>query len=117
MIVDREVLSCSQHPFFLTLDNFMQRLEFLGDAVLDYLITSYLYTAYPKLKPGQLTDLRSVSVNNKAFAYVAVDKRFHSFLLCGSSALSDAIEKYVNYIKESKAYIGVHGGPRCPKVV
>ncbi|KAI5320704.1 hypothetical protein L3X38_040412 [Prunus dulcis] len=49
-------------------------LEFLGDAVLDYLITSYLYSVYPKLKPGQLTDLRSVSVNNKAFANVAVDR-------------------------------------------
>ncbi|XXG64625.1 hypothetical protein AAC387_Pa05g2523 [Persea americana] len=34
-----------------------QRLEFLGDAVLDYLITSYLYSVYPDLKPGQLTDL------------------------------------------------------------
>ncbi|XP_054806590.1 dicer-like protein 4 isoform X2 [Prosopis cineraria] len=94
-----------------------QRLEFLGDAVLDYLITSYLYSAYPQLKPGQLTDLRSVSVNNKAFAYVAVGKGFHNFLLCDSHGLSDAIEKYVDYIKGSKAHSGVHGGPKCPKAL
>ncbi|KAK4265332.1 hypothetical protein QN277_026397 [Acacia crassicarpa] len=94
-----------------------QRLEYLGDAVLDYLITSYLYSAYPKLNPGQLTDLRSVSVNNKAFAYVAVDKEFHNFLLCDSSGLSDAIEEYVDYIKGSNAHNGVLGGPRCPKAL
>ncbi|XP_028760714.1 dicer-like protein 4 isoform X2 [Neltuma alba] len=94
-----------------------QRLEFLGDAVLDYMITSYLYSAYPQLKPGQLTDLRSVSVNNKAFAYVAVNKGFHNFLLCDSSGLSDAIEEYVDYIKESQVHVGVHGGPKCPKAL
>ncbi|XLU54497.1 hypothetical protein S245_049145, partial [Arachis hypogaea] len=51
----------------------IQRLEFPRDVVLDFFITSYLYSAYPKLKPGQLTDLRSFSVNNKPFACVAVD--------------------------------------------
>ncbi|KAL4299459.1 hypothetical protein AHAS_Ahas17G0103000 [Arachis hypogaea] len=65
----------------------IQRLEFPGDVVLDFLITSYLYSAYPKLKPGQLTDLRSLSVNNKAFACVAVDRSFDKFLLCDSSNL------------------------------
>lgn len=94
----------------------MQRLEFLGDALLDYLITSYLYSAYPQLKPGQLTDLRSMSVNNKAFAYVAVDKHFHNFLLRDSSGLSDAINKYVDYIKRSVEGTGVNEGPKCPKV-
>lgn len=100
----------------MTFDNFVQRLEFLGDAVLDYLITSYLYSAYPKLKPGQLTDLRSVSVNNKAFAYVAVEKDFHNFLLCDSSGLSDAIKNYVDFIKKPVVRFGVNGGPKCPKV-
>ncbi|KAF7839616.1 dicer-like protein 4 isoform X1 [Senna tora] len=94
-----------------------QRLEFLGDAVLDYLITSYLYSAYPKLKPGQLTDLRSVSVNNKAFAYVAVDKEIHNFLLRDSSDLSEAIKKYADYIKRSELQTGVNVGLKCPKAL
>ncbi|KAK7265138.1 hypothetical protein RJT34_32754 [Clitoria ternatea] len=94
-----------------------QRLEFLGDAVLDYLITSYLYSAYPTLKPGQLTDLRSLSVNNKAFACVAADRNFDKFLLCDSNGLSEAIKKYVDYIRKPVSNGGNNGGPKCPKAL
>ncbi|TYH69445.1 hypothetical protein ES332_D05G056400v1 [Gossypium tomentosum] len=93
-----------------------QRLEFLGDAVLDYLITSYLFSLYPKLKPGQLTDLRSVSVNNKSFANVAVDRRLHKFLMCDSCHLNEAIEKYVDFITLSPDR-GLFEGPKCPKAL
>ncbi|KAI5446796.1 hypothetical protein KIW84_014585, partial [Lathyrus oleraceus] len=34
-----------------------QRLEYLGDSVLDYLITMHLYKEYPGMSPGQLTDM------------------------------------------------------------
>lgn len=78
---------------------FGQRLEFLGDSVLDYLITSYLYSAYPKLKPGLLTDLRSVFVMNEAFANVAVDRLFYKFLICDSTSLRSNIESYANFIQ------------------
>ncbi|XP_027192482.1 dicer-like protein 4 isoform X3 [Cicer arietinum] len=94
-----------------------QRLEFLGDAVLDYLITSYLYSAYPKLKPGQLTDLRSLSVNNKAFACVAVDRCFDEFLLCDSTPLTEAIIKYVDHMRRSVSHCGTSGGPKSPKAL
>lgn len=94
----------------------MQRLEFLGDAVLDYLIASYLFSAYPKLKPGQLTDLRSLSVNNKAFACVAVDRCFDKYLLCDSNGLSEAIKKYVDYVRSPSTDSGIKEGPKCPKV-
>ncbi|RYR30471.1 hypothetical protein Ahy_B01g055237 isoform K [Arachis hypogaea] len=94
----------------------ISRLEFLGDAVLDFLITSYLYSAYPKLKPGQLTDLRSLSVNNKAFACVAVDRSFDKFLLCDSSNLSEAVKKYVAYIRRPSSS-NVNEGPKCPKAL
>ncbi|KAK4391372.1 Endoribonuclease Dicer4 [Sesamum angolense] len=73
-----------------------RRLEFLGDAVFDYLITSYLYSVYPNLKPGQLTDLRSVSVNNTSFADVAGRWSFHKFIICDSSVLREKMTEYVN---------------------
>ncbi|KAK9269302.1 hypothetical protein L1049_001073 [Liquidambar formosana] len=94
-----------------------QRLEFLGDAVMDYLMTSYLYSVYPKLKPGQLTDLRSVSVNNKAFANVAICRSFHKFLISDSSSLSAAIEKYVDFIKTPAPDKSPLEGPKCPKAL
>uniref|UniRef100_A0A5B7C289 Putative dicer-like protein 4 isoform X2 n=1 Tax=Davidia involucrata TaxID=16924 RepID=A0A5B7C289_DAVIN len=94
-----------------------QRLEFLGDAVLDYLITSYLYSVYPKLKPGQLTDLRSVSVNNNSFAYIAVNRSFHEFIICDSSSLSESMNKFVNFIRTPASEKGLVEGPACPKVL
>ncbi|XP_024022600.1 dicer-like protein 4 isoform X1 [Morus notabilis] len=94
-----------------------QRLEFLGDAVLDYLITSYLYSVYPKLKPGQLTDLRSVFVNNQAFANVAVDRSFPTFLISDSSSLSKAINKYVKFIQAPPSESSQDDWPKCPKAL
>ncbi|XP_047169317.1 dicer-like protein 4 isoform X2 [Vigna umbellata] len=94
-----------------------QRLEFLGDAVLDYLIASYLFSAYPKLKPGQLTDLRSLSANNKAFACVAVDRSFDKYLLCDSNRLSEAIKKYVDYVRSPSTDSGIKEGPKYPKAL
>lgn len=95
---------------------FLQRLEFLGDAVLDYLITSYLFSVYPKLKPGQLTDLRSVLVNNRAFARVAVNRSLHTFLKCDSDKLSEAINNYVDHTKKPSSETVPFEGPKCPKV-
>nr|XP_024928613.2 dicer-like protein 4 [Ziziphus jujuba var. spinosa] len=94
-----------------------QRLEFLGDAVLDYLITSYLYSVYPNLKPGQLTDLRSLSVNNKAFANVAVNRSFQKYIICDSNSLSEAIKVYVDFVETPASERDLLDEPKCPKAL
>ncbi|KAF6147633.1 hypothetical protein GIB67_031624 [Kingdonia uniflora] len=94
-----------------------QRLDFLGDAVLDYLITPYLYSVYPKLKPGQLTDLRSVTVNNNSLAHVAVTRSFQKYFLSDSANLSEAIKKFVNFAQTSISEKNLLDGPTCPKVL
>ncbi|XP_065874634.1 endoribonuclease Dicer homolog 2-like [Euphorbia lathyris] len=68
-----------------------QRLEFLGDSVLDYLITAYLYEKYPGLSPGLLTDLRSASVNNDFYAQCAFRKGVHKHILHASQKLQKDI--------------------------
>lgn len=62
-----------------TLTDCYQRLEFLGDAVLDYLITRHLYEDARMHSPGALTDLRSALVNNTIFASLAVRHGFHRY--------------------------------------
>ncbi|KAK7303573.1 hypothetical protein RJT34_14482 [Clitoria ternatea] len=64
-----------------------QRLEFLGDAVLDYLITWHLYVKYPGMTPGQLTDMRSASVNNDCYAWSAIKANLHKHVLHASQQL------------------------------
>ncbi|KAM0933866.1 hypothetical protein DsansV1_C34g0226111 [Dioscorea sansibarensis] len=85
-----------------------QNLEFLGDAVMEYLVTSYLYSVYPDLKPGQLTDLRSITVNNNSLALIAAQQFFHLYLLKDSSGLTQAINEFVSYahLSESEQVLG-----------
>ncbi|KAK2658225.1 hypothetical protein Ddye_004758 [Dipteronia dyeriana] len=68
-----------------------QRLEFLGDAVLDYLITMHLYNKYPGLSPGFLTDMRSASVNNDCYAQSTVKHELHKHILHASHDLHKQI--------------------------
>ncbi|KAF9602738.1 hypothetical protein IFM89_030626, partial [Coptis chinensis] len=71
-----------------------QRLEFLGDSVLDFLITSYMYNLYPGMSPGQLTDLRSSAVNNDCYAFAAVKAELHKHILHASPLLHEQIKNF-----------------------
>ncbi|KAJ8045308.1 Endoribonuclease Dicer [Holothuria leucospilota] len=84
-----------------------QRLEFLGDAILDYLITKHLYDHYRNLSPGALTDLRSALVNNTIFASLAVKYGFHQFFLSLSPDLFRVIGNFVAYVKEKNEALGM----------
>ena len=80
-----------------------ERLEFLGDAVLGWVIADLVYRRFADLAEGALTDLRKSVVNATALAEVAVEMRLGEHLLLGRgedaaggrqkvSILSDAIE-------------------------
>lgn len=62
-----------------------ERLEFLGDAVLDYILTYYFYRKYPNCTPALLTNLRKASVNNCCYAHAAVKAGLHKHILHSSS--------------------------------
>ena len=48
-----------------------ERLEFLGDAVLDFVVGAYLYNRFPEMDEGELTSLRSALVKTKTLASFA----------------------------------------------
>lgn len=81
-----------------------QKLEFLGDAILDFLITCHIYKNCDNLNPGQLTDLRSALVNNITFASFAVRCEVHKFILFCNQNLVQYIEKFVQF-QESKNFV------------
>ncbi len=58
-----------------------ERLEFLGDAVLELIVTKELYQKYPKKPEGELTNWRAALVNAKMLSEVAKDLDFNDFLL------------------------------------
>ena len=78
-----------------TITDCYQRLEFLGDAILDYVITRYLYEDKRRHSPGELTDLRSALVNNNIFAYLAVKYEFYKFFKYLSPDLFTIVNNFV----------------------
>ncbi len=58
-----------------------ERLEFLGDAVLELIVTEYLYKEFPQKAEGELTNWRAALVNAKMLTKVAEELGFNDFLL------------------------------------
>ncbi|CAK9806078.1 Endoribonuclease Dicer [Anthophora quadrimaculata] len=77
-----------------------QTLEFLGDAILDFLITVYIYEKCDNLNPGTMTDLRSALLNNITFACLTVRLGLHTGLLSYAPLLNNAIERFVRFQEE-----------------
>ncbi|NTU59338.1 MAG: ribonuclease III [Chlorobiaceae bacterium] len=86
-----------------------QRLEFLGDAVLDLLISEYLFKQFPSSDEGHLSSNRSKIVNRKSLAGFALELKLGEHLIVGESAdkhkirtsesaLADAFESLVGAI-------------------
>jgi len=69
----------NENPDFYLAHN--ERLEFLGDAVLEIVVTKYLYQKYPKKSEGDLTNWRAALVNAKMLSEIAKDLDFNDFLL------------------------------------
>lgn len=65
-----------------------ERLEFLGDAVLELLTSQYLYRNYPGLPEGELTRMRANLVCEPTLAEIARDLGLGELLLLGKSQLS-----------------------------
>lgn len=84
-----------------------QRLEFLGDAILDYLITKHLYEDPRQHSPGVLTDLRSALVNNTIFASLAVKYDYHKFFKAISPELFHVIDDFVQFQLEKDEMQGM----------
>lgn len=58
-----------------------ERLEFLGDSILNFVVAEYLFSQYPGKEEGELTILRARLVNRKALAYYAKEIELKKFLL------------------------------------
>lgn len=65
-----------------------ERLEFLGDAVLELLTSQYLYEEYPDLSEGELTRMRANLVCEPTLAEIALDLGLGELLLLGKSQLT-----------------------------
>lgn len=99
-----------------------ERLEFLGDAVLELISSDFLYKEYPELPEGQLTKKRSSMVCEPALAFCAKEISLEQYILLGKgeeatggrlrdSIISDVMEATIGAIyldsgiEEAKKFI------------
>ncbi|MDP2736051.1 MAG: ribonuclease III [bacterium] len=99
-----------------------ERLEFLGDAVLELVVTEHLYDAYPSEPEGVLTTWRAALVNARMLAEVAKDLNLGDYLLLSRGEAKEA-GKARDYILANavEAFIGSlyldQGLKTCEKVI
>ncbi|MCL1976040.1 MAG: ribonuclease III [Firmicutes bacterium] len=95
-----------------------QRLEFLGDAILDMVVGEYLYHAYPTVREGDLSKMRAALVCEPALALLAKELNLGQLLRLGKggeasgdrerpSVLADAFEALVGAIYEATGFMAV----------
>ena len=86
-----------------------ERLEFLGDAVLELIVREFMYKEYPKMDEGELSLIRSVLVSKKVLAEKALHINLGKYILLGygeektggrkkESILADVFEAVVGAI-------------------
>ncbi|GAA2980099.1 ribonuclease III [Lentilactobacillus parakefiri] len=97
---------------------FYERLEFLGDAVLQLIVSDYIFKRYPKMPQGRLTRLRAAMVNEQSFSTFARECHFNQYIRLGKgeekagardrdSLLCDIFESFVGclYLDQGQAEV------------
>lgn len=92
-----------------------ERLEFLGDAVLELIVTEHLFQRYPHYKEGMLTNLRAALVKTTTLAKIAKQLSLNKYLLISKgeeesggrnkpSLLADTMEAFLGALYLDQGY-------------
>jgi len=111
-----------------------EKLEFLGDAVLGFVVADYLVQQYPELQEGALTSLRAALVNSDSLLSVAHQLQLEKYLLVSkgeakdfqnprSYILSNAVEALIGAlyldggIEKARQFIQKYFSPKLEEIL
>jgi ribonuclease-3 len=84
-----------------------ERLEYLGDAVLDFVVAAYLYHRFPEMREGELTMLRAALVRTRTLAEIARELSLGDNLRLGhGEAESGGRQRIANLCAGFEAVVG-----------
>jgi dsRNA-specific ribonuclease len=84
-------------PTVTTTSNYT-RLAFIGDAVLDLIVTEHLYNTFNSITPSMMSTIREKSVNNSTFADLCVKSNLHFYIIHNQTKVAKDIKKYSDRI-------------------
>ena len=70
-----------------------EKLEFLGDSILEFISSKYIFNKYTNLKEGEMTKLRADVVCEKSLYKIAINHNFSDYLLIGKSQIASCGNK------------------------
>ncbi|KAL9159154.1 hypothetical protein ABFS82_08G116300 [Erythranthe guttata] len=103
------------HPSYRKTCVSYERLEYIGDSVLNLLIAKEQFSKYPNLPPGLLTPLRAANVDTEKLARVAIQHNFHRYIRLGTPVLKKQIEAFISAVPKHPLHS--HGLINAPKVL
>lgn len=84
-----------------------ERLEFLGDSILSFVVSNYLFVKYPDFDEGTLTNLRSLMVNTKSLSNIARELNMGELLKLSRGEEESKGRENATLLENSfEAYIG-----------
>ncbi|KAK2616336.1 Dicer-like protein 1 [Conoideocrella luteorostrata] len=103
----RSAFKHPSYPYEQTVPHY-QRLEFLGDALLDLAAVDYLFKRFPNADPQWLTEHKMAMVSNHFFACLSIELDLHRHLLTANSSMIGKIASFAEKLKEAKV-TSTHG--------
>ncbi|KAL7929378.1 hypothetical protein V8C35DRAFT_198857 [Trichoderma chlorosporum] len=96
--------SAFRHPSYVFESNIRdyQRLEFLGDALLDMAIVDFLFKRFPEADPKWLTEHKTAMVSNQFLGCLCVKLGLHKQILLATSALLGDIGRYAAQLEQAE---------------
>ncbi|KAJ4466505.1 hypothetical protein J3R30DRAFT_3689707 [Lentinula aciculospora] len=79
-----------------------ERLEFIGDAILDFMVVRHVFHRHQQMNPGALSLLKGAMVSNTTLAAVCVSSGLHHHLLFESDKLAHDIREYEYLLKRAQ---------------
>ncbi|KAK2013126.1 RNase3 domain-containing protein [Colletotrichum eremochloae] len=86
-----------------------QRLEFLGDALLDMVCVDFLFDKFPDADPQWLTEHKTAMVSNQFLACLCVQLGLHKHVLSGHASLLNQTQDFVDILECAKQDAAVDG--------
>ncbi|KAI3491274.1 hypothetical protein L1887_44366 [Cichorium endivia] len=87
------------HPSYKDAESY-ERLEYVGDSILNFLVSKQQFFMYPNLPPGSLTALRAANVDTEKLARIAVKYNFHKYIRHENPKLSKQIQVFMRALEK-----------------